>query len=77
MSTANSTEITEVTADGNDIAEITADGVVVWTSVDETPPTTPGDPTVSNISENSMDVSWTASSDNEGVDHYIVEYTPQ
>jgi chitodextrinase len=39
---------------------------------DETPPTQPGDPIVSNITSNSATVMWTASTDNVGVVAYLL-----
>ena len=39
---------------------------------DITPPSTPGNLSVSNITQASADLNWTASTDNVGVDHYNV-----
>ncbi len=38
----------------------------------DTPPTVPGKPDVANVSQTGADVSWAASTDDKGVDHYEV-----
>jgi hypothetical protein len=45
---------------------------VTATTADSTPPTQPGGLTVSNTTENSATISWTASSDNVGVQGYSI-----
>lgn len=54
------------------VSQVKVGGDVIWTAADTEPPTTPGQPTASNVTETSVDLSWSASSDNEGVAGYYV-----
>jgi glucose/arabinose dehydrogenase len=65
---SNKVRATATTANGGP----NLDRLRVTGQADSTPPTTPGQPSCSNITENSIDLSWGASTDNVGVVGYDI-----
>lgn len=62
---------------GNTSAWSTAVPVTTTGAADTTPPTQPGTPVASELTQNSVRLTWTASTDNVGVTRYVVLVSPQ